>query len=38
MSSFLQVLTNLVKAHVPIIGIDIWEHVRRYLPSRFTLG
>ena len=34
MSSFLQLLTSLVKAHVPIISIDIWEHVHRYLPSR----
>ena len=35
---FLQLLTSLVKAHVPIIGIDIWEHVRPYFPSCFTYG
>ena len=38
MSSFLQLVTSLVIAHVPIIGIDIWEHVRRYFPSRLTHG
>ena len=31
-------LSCLVKAHAPIIDIDIWERVRRYFPSDFTRG
>ena len=38
MWSSLQLLTSLVKAQVPIISIDIWEHVRPRFPYRFTHG
>ena len=30
------VFLSVAEAHVPMIGIDIWEHVPRYFLSHFT--